>query len=145
MRTFVPTLVLLLLLSGCARLQTFRVVDAQSGQPLDGVQAERLDGSVRPSAIPLVLADTLSPVERQAADPSGAVNFKKAGSQFAFNPRSGNPGYGRAFVAATWSGVKIRYPDEQREVPIKPIDGVVEVPLPKQGPGSKSSAAALPR
>ena len=136
MRTFVPTLLLLLLLSGCARLQTFRVVDAQSGQPLDGVQAERLDGSVRPSAVPLVLADTLSPVERQASDPSGAVNFKKAGAQFAFNPRSNSPGYGRAFVAATWSGVKIRYPDEHREVPVKPIDGVVEVPLrtPNSGP-----------
>jgi len=135
-----PCLLLLALTSGCARFQTFRVVDSQSGRPVSGIQAERLDASLRPSAMPLVILDEMSPVERGSSDTSGVVKFEKPGKQFAFNPCSQNPACGRAYAAATWSGVKIRYPDENREVLVKPINGIVEVPLPKPGPQKDSKA-----
>jgi hypothetical protein len=131
MRNLLPSLLLLLFACGCARTQTFRVVDSQSGRPLDGVQSERLEGKVRPSAMPLVLLNDLSPVEHGTTDSSGVVKFQKPGKEFAFNPTSKNPECGRAYVASTWSGATIRYPDEHREVAVKPIDGVIEVPLPK--------------
>ena len=129
MRTLLPSLLLLGLLSGCARFQTLRVVDAQSGQPLDGVRVERLHGSLRPSAMPLVLLNTVSPVERKMTDDSGSVTFEKAGTQVMCNPDFMNPAYGRAYVTATWSGAKICYPDEYREISVKPVAGVVEIPL----------------
>lgn len=127
-------------LSGCARYQSFRVLDAQSGKPIDGVQAERLEGDLKLSRMPFVLLDSVSPVERQNSDASGTVKFKKAGQKFAFNLQSGMPGFDRAYVVGSGSGVKIVYPDERREVHVKPVDGVVEIPL-HRSHGSAAQAA----
>ena len=118
-----------LLGSGCAGLQSFRVVDAQSGLPVAGIEAERLSGSVRASPVPFLLMNMLSPVERKPSDSSGAVAFETSGKHFAVNPRSTAAGYGRAYVTATWSGATINYPDEHRQVEVRPINGMIEVPL----------------
>ncbi len=80
--------------------------------------------------------DNLSPVERQVTDSSGAIKFKESGTKVMCNPSSKNAAYGRAYVIAGWTGVKIRYPDEYREISVRPIDGVVEIPLPNRRPGS---------
>jgi len=136
MRTLISGLLLLSLLTGCARFQTVRIVDAQSGRPLEGVQVERLQGSVRPSAIPLVLFNSLTPVERQTTDAAGSITFQESGTQVMCNPSSRNPAYGRAYVTAGWTGAKICYPDEYREISVKPVAGVVEVPLPNRRSGS---------
>jgi hypothetical protein len=134
-----PGLLLLSLASGCASLQSFRVVDAQTGQPLEEIKAERLKGNVHFSAIPLVMLDDLAPVERRATDASGAIKFEQAGSQFAFNPSSSHAGYGAAFVTATSSGIVIRYPEERpcRTISVMPINGVVDVPLRRRQSPSK--------
>jgi len=132
MRTFVIVILgvlPVLCFSGCTRLQAVRVVDAQSGRPLEGVHVERLQSSVRPSPMPLVLYDALSPVERQVTDASGATAFKEPGTKVMCNPSMKNPAYGRAYVKSGLSGVTICYPDEYREITVKPVDGVVEVPL----------------
>lgn len=136
-------LLLLACLSGCARYQSFRVLDAQSGRPIDGVQAERLEGSLQLSPMPFVLLDSVSPVERQNSDSSGTVKFKKAGKKFAFNLQSGTPGFDRAYVVGSGSGVKIVYPDQRREIRVKAVDGVVEVPL-HRSDASASRAASTP-
>ena len=125
-------LALLLLLCGCTRLQTFRVVDSQSGQPIEGVQVERLHSSIQPSAMPLVLLKSLSPVEKEVTDSSGMSKFKESGTQAMLNPDSKNPAYGKAYVSTTWTGVKVIYPDEYREISVKPVNGVVEIPLPSR-------------
>ncbi|MGD0898814.1 MAG: hypothetical protein ABR915_13335, partial [Thermoguttaceae bacterium] len=109
MRLLVTGILLLFMLPGCARLQTFRVVDAQSGQPVDGVRAERLEGSIQASELPLVLLDSLSPVEKGATNASGAMTFEKTGTKFWFNPSAKNPAYGQAYVTATWAGARICY------------------------------------
>ena len=129
MRLLVSGLLLLFLVAGCSRLQTFRVVDAQSGQPLDGVRAERLEGHLQTSEIPLVLLDAMSPVEAHATDASGSVVFQGPGAKFMVNPSSKNPSYNQAYVTATWSGAKVLYPAEHREISVKARDGVVEIPL----------------
>ena len=138
MRKIISGLALLLLLCGCTRLQTFRVVDSQSGQPIEGVQVERLHGSVKPSAMPFVLLDSVSPVEKQTTDSSGMSRFKESGTQAMLNPDSKNPAYGKAYVSTSWSGVKVIYPDEYREISVTPVDGVVEIPLPSRHAASLS-------
>jgi hypothetical protein len=121
-----------LLLSGCTQLQTFRVVDSQSGQPIEGVQVERLRSSIEPSSMPFVLFKSLSPVEKQTTDESGVSTFKEPGTQAILNPDGKNPAYNKAYVTTTWSGVKVLYPDDYREISVKPVDGVVEIPLPSR-------------
>jgi hypothetical protein len=78
--------------SGCASQQTLRVVDAQSGEPLDEVRVERLEGSYKPSAIPFVVVNELSPSEKQATNKSGTVTFKTSGDKFMVNPSRDNSG-----------------------------------------------------
>ena len=77
MRKFAPGLLLLGLLWGCSPLQNFRVVDAQTGQPVDGVQIERLHAGLQPSAMPFVLLKTLDPVEKKTTDASGSAAFQE--------------------------------------------------------------------
>ena len=132
MRTLTAALVLLLVLSGCSPLQTIRVVDSQTGKPIEGVQVERLHAKVEASEIPLVLFDSLSPVEKQVTDGSGVATFQEAGNKAMLNPDSKNPEYGKAYVTASWFGTKIRYPDDYREISAKPVGGVLEVPLPRR-------------
>jgi hypothetical protein len=134
MRPFVLGLLLPLLLSGCARLQTFRVVD-QSGQPVGGVPVERLQGSLQLDPVPFFLLDSMSPVEKRTSDGSGSVAFHESGKQFMVNPQSKN----QAYVTATWSGAKVCYPAESREISVNRTGGVVEIPLPN-GPSGQGSA-----
>jgi hypothetical protein len=136
MRPLVSGLLLSLLLSGCARLQTFRVVD-ESGEPLRGVPVERLEGSLQLDPVPFFLLDSMSPVEKRTTDGTGSVTFHEGGKQFMVNPRSNN----QVYVTATWSGAKICYPAERpsREISVRRTDGVVEVALPNAPPGDGSA------
>ncbi|MGA2032730.1 MAG: hypothetical protein ABSG68_10765 [Thermoguttaceae bacterium] len=137
MRAFVLGLLLLLPASGCTQFQMLRVVD-ESGQPVDGVPVERLTGSVRPSAAPLVLHDELSPAERKTTNSSGAIKFDEAGKQFMVNGGCKNAAYGHAYVKASWTGVEVVYPDQYRSIHVNPKNGVLEVPLPTRLPGSQA-------
>ncbi len=123
------SLLLAAVLSGCASQQAFRVVDAKSGEPLGDMRVERLEGSYQPSAIPLVVLNELSPVEKQTTNESGSVTFQKSG-KFMVNPSgSRNPVYNHAYVTTTWSGAKVYYPNEHREFSVARKDGVIEIPL----------------
>jgi hypothetical protein len=123
------SLLLAAILSGCASQQTIRIVDAKSGEPLGDVRVERLEGSYRPSSMPLVVLNELSPAEKQTTNESGAVTFEKSGSSFMVNPSGANPAFNDAYVKATWSGADVRYPGEYREISVARKDGVVEIPL----------------
>ncbi len=131
MRTL-TSVFLLLVLTGCTQLQTIRVVDSQTGKPIQGVRVERLNSKVEPSAMPLVLLDSLTPAEKAVTNESGEARFKEAGNKAMLNPDGRDPTYGKAYVCVSWWGVKVRYPDEYREISVSPVNGVVEVPLPKR-------------
>ena len=98
------SLLLVGILSGCASQQTFRVVDAKSGELLGDVQVERLEGGYRPSAMPFVVLNELSPVEKQTTNQSGSVTFQKSGSKFIVNPSGDNPAYNDAYVKVNLVG-----------------------------------------
>ncbi len=123
------SLFLMAILFGCASQQTFRVVDAKSGEPLGDINVERLEGGYRPSAMPFVVLNELSPAEKQTTSQSGSVTFQKSGSKFMVNPSGNNPAYNDAYVKATWSGAAVCYPGMYREFSITRKDGVVEIPL----------------
>jgi hypothetical protein len=127
------------ILSGCASPQTFRVVDAKSGDPLGDVRVERLEGGYRPSSMPFVVFYELSPVEKQTTNESGSVTFQKSGSELMVNPSGRNPVYNRAYVKATWSGVKVCYPSEHREFSVTRKDGVIEIPLQRRWIGGEEA------
>jgi hypothetical protein len=77
----------------------------------------------------------MSPVEKRTSDGSGSVAFHESGKQFMVNPQSKN----QAYVTATWSGAKVCYPAESREISVNRTGGVVEIPLPN-GPSPEASA-----
>ena len=123
------SLLLAAIVAGCASQETIRVVDATSGEPLGNVRVERLEESYQPSAMPFVLMDELSPVEKQTTSESGSVTFQKSGSKFMVNPSGENSAYNDAYVKLTWSGAKVHYLGEYREFPVSKKDGVIEIPL----------------
>jgi hypothetical protein len=124
------SLLLAAILSGCASQQTFRVVDAKSGEPLGDVRVERLeDQGYRLTRMPFVVLNEFAPAEKQTTNESGTVAFQKSGRTFMVNPSGTDPAYNHAFVTATWSGAKVRYPSEYREFSVTRKDGVVEIPL----------------
>ncbi len=135
------SLLLVGILSGCASQQTFRVVDAKSGELLGDVQVERLEGGYRPSEMPFVVLNELSPVEKQTTNQSGAVTFQKSGSKFIVNPSGDNPAYNDAYVKVTWSGAEVCYPGEYREVSVARKDGIVAIPLQRRWIAEEPSPA----
>jgi len=138
------SLLLAAILSGCASPPALRVVDAKSGQPLGDVRVERLEGGYRPSAIPFVLVNRLSPAEKQTTNKCGLATFQKSGSQFMVNPSRDNPTYNKAYVKLTWSGAKVCYPGEYREFSVARKDGVVEIPLQRRWVGSEDLCPGRP-
>jgi hypothetical protein len=148
-RQLVSSLLLAAILSGCASQQTIRVVDAKSGVPLCDVRVERLEGGYRPSAVPLVVVNKLSPVEAQTTDKGGSVTFHQSGAKFMVNPSTLNPAYNHAYVKVTWSGAQVRYPGEYREFSVARRNGVIEIPLKRRwltaddlGPGPSGCSPA---
>jgi hypothetical protein len=137
----VSSLLLAITLSGCTAQQTFRVVDATSGEPLGDVRVERLQGSYRSSGLPFVVLNELSPAEKQTTNESGSVTFQKSGSKFMVNPSHTNPAYYDAYVTATLSGVKVCYPAEHREFPVARQDGTVNIPLQRRWSGAEEPGA----
>ena len=120
--------------------QTFRVVDAKSGEPLGDVRVERLEGGYRPSSMPLVVLNQLSPAEKQTTNESGSVTFQKSGSKFMVNPSGKNPVYNHAYVTATWSGAKVCYPSEHREFSVTRKTASSRSPCNAGGSAAKSYA-----
>lgn len=116
-------------MSGCASNQTFHVIDSKTGEPLGDVRVERLESAIKPSEIPFVMYDELSPVEKKTTNETGAVTFKTTGSKFMVNPSGDNPAFNKAYVKTTWSGATVIYPAEHREVSVTRRDGVVNVAL----------------
>jgi len=110
------SLLLAAILSGCASQPTLRIVDAKSGAPLGNVRVERLEGCYRPSAMPFVVLNALSPVEKQTTNESGAVTFQKSGSKFMVNPSGDNSAYHDAYVSLTWWGAKVRTQDGPKAI-----------------------------
>ena len=132
--------VLAAILCGCASQQALRVVDAKSGEPLGDVPVERLEGGYRPSAMPFVVFNELSPAEKQTTNESGSAAFQKSGGKFMVNPSHQNPAYNDAYVKATWSGAKVCYPNEYREFSVARKNGVVEIPLRRRWVGEEPHA-----
>ena len=128
MRTLVWGLLILACL-GLARMHAFRVVDGSRASPWAAFRPNGWKARCGPSTMPFVLINSYSPVEKHDTDAAGSVNFESSGSKFMVNPLSKNQDYNQAMVTPTWSGAKIYYPAERREVDVQAHDGVVDVPL----------------
>jgi hypothetical protein len=120
--------VLAWLVAGCTTVHTseLRVVDAATGQPLPGVQAERLGSMLQP-AMPGIFPVRISfPVETVTSDSSGLVQFQEQGADFTLEKE----GYERTRIIGTLSGFKEK---DSRDSPYFALEqgGNVQVPLKK--------------
>ncbi len=97
---------------GCARAQAFRVVDAQTGEPLGGVWVEQASSPLAPGV-------TLR------TDPSGMVQVKDSGGRFALR----KPGYHETQVEAGRSGAKVLSGEDRRQQNVERHAGIIQVPL----------------
>jgi hypothetical protein len=124
-----PFVLLLAALGGCARSQTFRVVDAQSGKPLEGVWVSQ--GGVAGSGYTL------------KTDPSGMVQFRKSGSLLSF----AKPGYDETRVEMKGSVAKLERAADLQGTEVKRHGDLVQVLLWPRGAnaGPVAAAEALPR
>lgn len=120
---------LLAALGGCARTQTFRVVDAQSGKPLEGVWVSQ--GGVAGSGYTL------------KTDPSGMVQLRKSGSLFSF----ARPGYDETRVEMKGSLARLQRAADPQGTEVKRHGNLVQVLLWPRRPdaGPVAAAEALPR
>ena len=106
-----PIVLLLAALGGCARTQSFRAVDAQTGEPLRDVWVSQ-GGS--PTA-----AFTLK------TDPSGMAQFQKSGSQYSLT----KPGYEETRVEVQGSVARVRSTSDPQGVEVKRYGDLVQVAL----------------
>jgi len=120
---------LLVALGGCARSQTFRVVDARSGKPLEGVWVSQ--GAVAGSGYTL------------KTDASGMVQVRKSGSLFSF----GKPGYDETRVEVKGSVAKLQRAADPQGTEVKKYGTLVQVLLWPRGanPGPVAAAEPTPR
>jgi hypothetical protein len=102
---------LLLAALGCARTQSLRVVDAQTGEPLRDVW-------VRQGSSP-VAGYTLK------TDPSGMVQFRKSGSQYSL----AKPGYEEARVELAGSVAHVRSTSDPQAAEVKRYGDLVQIEL----------------
>ena len=133
----IAVIVLLPLLSGLRPIgQTYRVVDAQSGRAHRGAASGAAGRKRAAQAMPFVLY-RLALSCRRADDRCRGHGHVQGGRresdvQSEFQERDL-----RASLrdCRAGPGVKICYPDEYREISVKPVGGVVEIPLPNRRPG----------
>lgn len=100
------------MLAGCARTQSFRVVDAQTGQPLAGVWVAQ--GGEAPSA-----------GYNLRTDPIGMVQFPKAGTRYLFTKEGYQPGH----VELKGPVARVRYEGDAETLEVKRYGDLVQVPL----------------
>lgn len=108
----------------CARVQTFRVIDAETGHPLNGVQAERIGEVSRSSssANPETLA---LPVEVASTNVGGVATFTGAGQQFSLR----KDGYDPVSLRATLNGVRVRNERTGEEKFAERVEGMSYIAL----------------
>ncbi len=123
-------------LCACARVQTFRVVDAETGQPVHGVQAERFADVAR--ATTPGIAEPLSlPVEVSSTNIGGVATFRGSGQQFSLRKE----GYEQVSLRSTMNGVVVRYERTGEEIPAERVEGMTYVPLRRAGGAAPSASA----
>jgi len=127
-------------LCACARVQTFRVVDAETGQPVNGAMAERYADVSRPASS--ANTESLSlPVEVASTNVGGIAKFRGAGQQFSLK----KDGYESVTFRSTLNGVMVRHESTGREVPAERVEGMTYIPLRRiSGVASNTPAAAPP-
>lgn len=133
--------VLVCLAAGCATARTshLRVIDAETGQPLPGVQGDRLAFMWQPAMPGLIPVAIPFPLESVTSDASGRVVFAEQGTDFAFQKE----GYDRVQIAGTLRGFKIKHSDGLPYLALLQ-DGSVEVPLRKSTGSSFGFSATAP-
>ena len=114
------------LAAGCApwRASHLRVVDADTGQPIHGVDVNRRSIHWQPGAPGILPVPFPSSQESLTSDVSGTVSFENSGESFALRKE----GYEAKIVRTTWLG----FQDEDWLIPmIHPLsfDGSLQVPL----------------
>jgi hypothetical protein len=114
---------------GCATARTsrLRVVDAFTGQPLSGVQAERLGFMVQPAMPGIIPVSVPFPLETSTSDSSGWVEFREQGADFALEKE----GYEWTHITATLRGFRVRHSRDSPNLALQE-DGSVQVPLKKR-------------
>lgn len=119
------------ILSGCTRDLAFRVVDAETGDPIPDVKMSLDYSSWQPDAPGLlwskfrfkdldnaVMTDTEGMAQRSDVSPDRYVYFEKAG-------------YCNATIDRRWPSIRIRQSGENRSETVRgeEVDGVIQVPL----------------
>jgi hypothetical protein len=103
---------LAMLVSGCARTQSFRAVDAQTGAPLSGVTIAQSGSASKPGT-------------ESRTEASGMAQFQGAGGRFTFRKE----GYFESEVEAGKSGAQVIYGEDHRRQQVERFAGIVQVPL----------------
>ena len=137
-KPWVHLVCLVLPLLGCARVQTFRVVDAQTGQPIHGVQVERIANVARSGRSTLPEALNL-PVEVSSTNAAGMATFNGPAEQFVLK----KDGYEVAQAETTFTGIQVRYEGKGPEVSAQRIEGIPHIALRRQGAVSQSAAPTV--
>jgi hypothetical protein len=109
-----PVVLLLAALGGCAHTQSFRVVDAQTGEPLGDVWVRQ--GGSRSSAYTL------------KTDTAGSVQFQKSASQYSLT----KPGYEEARVEVKGAVARVRSASDPKGLEVKRYGDMVQVSLRRQ-------------
>ena len=127
-------------LCACARVQTFRVVDAETGQPVTGAMAERYADVGRASG--RAAPESLSlPVEVASTNVGGVATFRGAGQQFSLK----KDGYESVTLRATLNGVMVRHGGSNQELPAERVEGMTYIPLRRiSGVASSTPAGTAP-
>jgi hypothetical protein len=105
---------LLAAMAGCSHTQSFRVVDAQTGEPLRDVW-------IRQGASP-------SSAYTLKTDPSGTVQFQKTASQYSLT----KPGYEEARVEVKGPVARVRSTSDPQGLEVKRYGDLMQVSLRRQ-------------
>lgn len=113
MRKFLALLALFgMLAAGCARSQSFRVVDAQTGAPVPGVIVEQSGSALRPGTA-------------RRTEPTGIAEFNGASGRFTFRKE----GYFETQAEVGSSSAKVISGEDRRQQTVERHAGLVQVPL----------------
>lgn len=129
---------LILPLCACARLQTFRVIDAETGNPINGVTAERIGEVSRSSSSANPEALNLS-VEVSSTNVGGVATFNSPGQAFSIR----KDGYEPVSIRATLSGVRVRNERTGEETVAQNVEGMNYIALRRTGGLAQSKATSV--
>jgi hypothetical protein len=117
-----------MLVSGCARTQSFRAIDAQTGAPLGGVTIAQSGSASKPGS-------------ESRTEASGMAEFRGTGGRFTFRKE----GYFESAVEAGKSSAKVIYGEDRRQQQVERFAGIVQVPLVRNpvDPGMNPADSAM--